>query len=123
MEAKREWPTTLRDPKHFYKMYFNEIQALSHNIVCGCCSTLDHKLSKFVRVPAHLQLLQPLSVNRNLVPFPFESGIRELAQTRALLESLTVEDLQKAAKQELAHESISNPPVKELLKLMTSGAR
>ena len=40
------------------------------------------------------------------------------AQTRALLESLTVEDLQKAAKQELAHESISNPAVKELLKLI-----
>ena len=31
---------------------------------------------------------------------------------------ITVEDLQKAAKQELVHESISNPAVKELLKLI-----
>jgi hypothetical protein len=91
-----EWPLPPRDEKICYDHFYETMRRVSVNHVCVSCACIDHSPTAGTTVAVDVELLQPLRVDSNEVPFPFLCGLECLDSEGIMIDklglSLLVED-------------------------------
>ena len=108
ISAQERWPLSLPNSKQFYSNFYDMIQKVSHNIVCGCCGIIEHNVEEFAMVSANDSILKYLAVEPEKVPFSFNCGIVSLDQHHIMVDPLAITDQETLSVCQKCHSSLSH---------------
>ena len=76
--VESEWPLPSPDGKMYYDDFYERMRRVSVNHVCVSCACIDHSPSAGLTCAFDVELLRPLQINTEEVPFPFLCGVESL---------------------------------------------
>lgn len=83
-----KWPLPPCDGKTYYDDFYERIRRVSVNHVCMSCACIDHSPTTGTTVAVDVELLRPLHVDLNEVPFPFLCGLECLDSEGIMIDKL-----------------------------------
>ena len=83
-----EWPLASLDGKTYYDDFYERIHRVSVNHICVSCACIDRSPSAGSTVPVNVELLRPLRIDSNEVPFRFHCGIKCLDDESIMIDKL-----------------------------------
>lgn len=75
---EQSWPVELPDPANLYSNFLDEISSATDLGVCACCGCIEQHSRCFQLLSPYSPFLSALSVDPNLIQFPFACGIPHL---------------------------------------------
>src|SRR5277367_3476317 len=70
-----DWPFPSPDGKTYYDDFYERMHLVSLNHVCASCPCVNHSFIAGMTVAVHPDLLKPLQIDSNDVPFSFLCGM------------------------------------------------
>jgi hypothetical protein len=83
-----EWPLPSPDGKMYYDDFYERMRRVSVNHVCVSCACIDHSPSAGSTCAVDVELLSPLQINVEEVPFPFLCGVESLDAESIMIDKL-----------------------------------
>src|SRR5947199_6153984 len=73
--VESEWPLPSPDANMYYDDFYKRMHRVSVNHICVSCACIDHSPSAGSTCAVDVELLRPLQINSEEVPFPFLCGV------------------------------------------------
>jgi hypothetical protein len=83
-----EWPLPSPDGKIYYDDFYERMRQVSVNNVCVSCACIDHSPSAGSICTVDVDLLRPLQIDADEVPFPFLCGVESLDADSIMIDKL-----------------------------------
>src|SRR5436190_12569845 len=83
-----EWPLRSPNGKMYYDDFYERMRHVSVNHICVSCACIDHLPSAGLTCPVDVELLRPLQINAEGVPFPFPCGVKSLDSESIMINNL-----------------------------------
>ena len=93
VKGESEWPPSeLPNAKTIYADFYDEINKVAYNIVCGSCACIGHDEKKYHKEPITSDILAPLKVNPDLIPFDFSSRYKVLSEKQIMVDDIKISE-------------------------------